>query len=105
MEKCPDCMAHYSGEHTCPPWLKELKRIYDSKHIVKVQVSIFSSDKGKSGKRQVLLYNKDRTIEAQFDANKTIIDKMDGDLKKFFYANYHKNGTIELLDEAPWQSW
>ena len=21
---CPDCMAHYTGYHKCPPWMKAL---------------------------------------------------------------------------------
>ena len=23
-EECKECLAHYTGEHTCPPWIKEL---------------------------------------------------------------------------------
>lgn len=23
-KKCNDCLAHYSGRHDCPPWLKAL---------------------------------------------------------------------------------
>lgn len=98
-------MAHYTGKHTCPPWLKELKKIYDKKHIVKVQISIFSSDKGKSGKRQVLVYNEDRSLEWTGDATKEIVKQLDGELKKFFYAKAKKGGYITLLGEAPWQSW
>jgi hypothetical protein len=28
-EYCEDCLAHYTGEHTCPPWLKVLKKLKD----------------------------------------------------------------------------
>ena len=31
MKKCNDCLAHYTGEHTCPPWLRALKSRYDKK--------------------------------------------------------------------------
>lgn len=24
LQKCPDCLAYYTGAHTCPPWLKAI---------------------------------------------------------------------------------
>lgn len=31
LQQCQECLAHYSGEHTCPPWLKMLKKLHDEK--------------------------------------------------------------------------
>lgn len=28
---CPDCLCHYLGEHDCPPWLKAMVSMSQSK--------------------------------------------------------------------------
>lgn len=30
-KKCPDCLAHYTGQHTCPHWMKELVKRHNAK--------------------------------------------------------------------------
>jgi len=75
------------------------------KQIVKVQISIFAFEKGKNGKRQVLVYNKDRSIFWEGDCTEEILKATDGCPKKFFYATAKKGGWIELFEEAPTQKW
>jgi len=54
--------------------------------IVKVQLRMTSSD----GIRKVLVYNKSKSIIYQEDANQEIIDKMNGEVKKFLLPEYIK---------------
>ena len=30
-KKCEDCLAHYTGNHVCPPWLKMLVKMHKEK--------------------------------------------------------------------------
>ena len=69
--------------------------------IVKVQLSLFTT----AAARQVMIYNRDRSIEFQMDATDGVIEKMDGRPKAFFFAALCKDGSIDLLDEAPFQNW
>jgi hypothetical protein len=73
--------------------------------IVKVQVSLFSSD----GIPSVLVYNKDRSIYSQFDATDDIVKAMKktvGDTKKaFFWAKTDRNKKLNIYEAAPWQEW
>jgi hypothetical protein len=73
-----------------------------TKEIVKVQISLFSSEPT----AQVLVYNESRSHLYEGDAPAEIVELMDGEPKKFFWANMPKEkGFIELLKEAPWQDW
>ena len=68
--------------------------------ILKVQTSIVSS----SGEEEVLVYNKDRTIQHMGDVTKAIREIMKGEHKKFMFGEIiDKN--INLQGEAPWQDW
>lgn len=29
LQQCQDCLAHYSGTHTCPPFMRALKKMHD----------------------------------------------------------------------------
>ncbi|MES2224160.1 MAG: hypothetical protein V4469_04485 [Patescibacteria group bacterium] len=73
------------------------------KRIVKVQLSIFSDE---SSKQQVLVYDKNRDNHFQGDVPKEVKRVMGKELKKYFYAKIPLTpGFIELLEEAPEQSW
>lgn len=61
--------------------------------IVKVQVSTFTTEKT----RQVLIYNESRSVEHQCDLTPDLAEMMAGDLKAFFKARLHLDGTIELM--------
>lgn len=74
------------------------------KDIVKVQVSLASSD----GVRSVLIYNKDSSCMAEFPISEDGVEQlgMKEEPKKFFWAKIpEKRGFIKLLEEAPYQSW
>ena len=70
------------------------------KKIVKVQLSFLSSD----GVPEVMLYDKERTFTDIFEADKQIIDLMDGKYKKFFLYT-DKDGFIVLGEEIEEQDW
>lgn len=68
--------------------------------IVKVQLSSSTTEP----RRQVLIYNKDRTILWTGDATEELCRKMQKALKAFFHA--HMNEETIVLDRlAPFQSW
>lgn len=68
--------------------------------IVKVQVSLASS----YDKKRVLIYNEDRTVEYEQEADQAILDIMDGAPKKYF--NAHMEKTLLVIDEeVDPQSW
>lgn len=72
------------------------------KIIVKVQVSLFTSE----DEPQVLVYSENHKHQYEGPVTEEVIYAMDGEPKKFFYARIPKKpGMIELLEEAPWQSW
>lgn len=68
--------------------------------IVKVQISIFTNE----AKRQILIYNEDRSVNYQEDADKDTIKLMDGELKKYFKATI-KGKIIHLGKEVGEQEW
>lgn len=70
-----------------------------SKHIVKVQRSITSSD----GRERVLIYNKDRTILQEFDMADDLKEWFrPGELDLYFEATF-KEGVLTLGDHLPSQ--
>ncbi len=71
-----------------------------NKIIVKVQLPLISSEKGPPA----YVYSKDKVFQCFVTVNEDLINIMDDEPKKFFYANI-KNGTVNLLEEAPWQEW
>lgn len=72
------------------------------KMIVKVQLSIFTSEE----EQQVLIYSKGGENWYQGPANPFIVKMMDGAAKAFFHAYVpYESGQIELLEEAPEQDW
>jgi hypothetical protein len=68
--------------------------------IVKVQTSIATSH----STAQMLIYNKDRTVQWEGPTTSHVFDKLNGALKDFFYA-YMDNTVIVITDQAPWQDW
>ena len=71
------------------------------KFIVKVQISLFSSD----DQKLVMIYDEGRTFTDQFPATKELLDGMGGEPKKFFWAKTADDGFLELGEEAEWQEW
>lgn len=73
------------------------------KMIVKVQVSLFTSDDIPT----VLVYNEDRSHRYEGPIIKGLMKKMNGYPKKFFWANVNlsRPDLIDILEEAPWQKW
>ncbi len=68
-----------------------------SKHIVKVQRSITSSD----GRERILVYDKDRTILQEFDMTDVLEEWFrPGELKLYFEATF-KDGVLTLRDHLP----
>jgi hypothetical protein len=51
-----------------------------------------------------LIYNRDRSVEAQLPLSGDLLRAMGEEFKQFWYA-YHR-GTVLYLDRlAPWQKW
>lgn len=72
------------------------------KEIVKVQISLASSD----GVQTVLVYTKDMADWYEGVAGAGVKKLMGRELKKYFYAWVpYESGQIEFLDEAPEQDW
>lgn len=67
--------------------------------IVKVQNSITTTH----GIRQILVYNKNRSIMQQFDADNDTLANLP--LKSYWYAHVNKAGALVLDNEAPEQEW
>ena len=70
------------------------------REIFKVQLSLATNFE----ERMALVYNKSRSIEGQFPAPEDLIQKMNGQPKKFFYCRV-KQDKLEIDNEAPWQGW
>jgi hypothetical protein len=68
--------------------------------IVKVQVSIVTG----AQKKQVLVYNEDRSLTFQDDASRGLIRRMGGSPKQYFWATL-RDAEIHLGEAAPWQEW
>lgn len=83
---------------------KPTKKIPKGWFIVKVQVSRYTTER----KRQVLIYNKDKSVHWMGDASKDVLREMKKRDKAFFYAEIVKT-KIEIKvnrgEEAPWQDW
>lgn len=69
--------------------------------IVKVQISLFSSD----NTANVLVYNKDQSVVFEGEVSKEVVKAMKGETKAFFYFTAMKGGYIRLFGKAPWQGW
>ena len=69
--------------------------------IVKVQISLDTS----LPKKQVLVYNEDRSIEWHAEAPKEILEVMDSRPKAFFKAHLDKDKKIVIDEEVPEQTW
>ncbi len=68
--------------------------------IVKVQWPLGTS----MAVPRILIYNKRETVRFEADISKAWKDKMEGQLKRFFYAKLV--GTIIHVEgPAPWQDW
>jgi len=70
------------------------------KEIFKVQISLNGPEP-----KMMLVYNKNRTSNGQFEADAKIMKLMGKESKKFFYGEHPKTGPIQLGEEAPWQGW
>lgn len=69
--------------------------------IVKVQLSLATT----KGKRQVLVYNKKRTIEYEDDASPELINLLGDQPKAFFHAYVDEDNVIRIQKPAEWQDW
>lgn len=75
--------------------------------IVKVQLSLASSD----GKQQMLIYNKDRSINYQAEATPEVIKVMKKEDKQFFHARLDADKDapggkrVALICVTDWQKW
>lgn len=67
--------------------------------IVKVQISLSTSET----ERQILVYNKSRTIMQQFAESEAedVVKAMGKDLKGFFDAKLNKDGYLVLNGRLP----
>lgn len=72
----------------------------DARHIVKVQISLMTTDP----KPQALLYNRDRSLFYQEEATPELIKRMNSNNKLFFFAHIVE-GKFKLGKYAPWQNW
>lgn len=76
----------------------------NKRFIVKIQVSIVTTEKNK----QVLIYNRSKNISYSCPMYEAIDDVMDDRKKAFFYAKLMdtpKGLHLEILEEAPMQRW
>lgn len=69
--------------------------------VVKVQLSLAST----ASKRQVLIYNEDRTVYQQGIAGEDILETMGVRSKAFFLATHEDNGSIVIGSEVPDPHW
>ena len=70
------------------------------KFVVKVQLSLSTTET----KRQLLVYNRSKTVFHQMDAPAEVIKAVGGEPKSFWLARM--NGTlIELLEPVDARSW
>lgn len=68
--------------------------------VVKVQLSTATGNE-----KQILAYNRDKSIMWQGPAPKPIEDLMGGRDRGFYTAVLSQDGKILLDKSAPWQSW
>jgi hypothetical protein len=80
---------------TRPGWADKMECM-----IVKVQLSQFSSD----GKRMVLIYNKDRSIRKEREADVDFLILMNDEPKKYFEAT-EIDGVLTFQKEVEPQNW
>ncbi len=69
--------------------------------IVKVQLSITTTP----ARRQVRIYNEDRTIDYTADADDELVKELDGELKSYWYTNIGEDGMLSLEGLACPQDW
>jgi len=70
--------------------------------IVKVQVSLYSSD----CESMALIYNEDKSMLLEIPVDDDLVKLMDGEMKAFFYGKLDNNNGFTLTDKsAPWQDW
>lgn len=70
--------------------------------IVKIQISLLTDNE----QPQVLVYDENRDNFYEGDATPEILEAMQGELKKYFFARIPKEpGYIRILKEAPEQGW
>ena len=75
--------------------------------IVKVQISVTTN----AGTAQMLIYNKDRSIEYEGDAEPNVLQLMNGSHKEYFETklvddpNMPKAKKIHLLHKVKYQPW
>jgi hypothetical protein len=68
------------------------------KEIFKIQIAI-------GGEPNILVYNKDRSNLGQFPISPEMEDFMNGKPKKYVYGSIRTDGKINIIAEAPAQSW
>jgi len=78
-----------------------LNNNYMKKFIVKIQVSLFSSEPV----QEVLIYNKDQSVRETFVLTDNIKNIMKDEPKLFFYAHIDKNKKLNIDKSAKWQDW
>lgn len=69
--------------------------------IVKVQVSLASHIIS----QMVLVYDQKRKVEYQEEATPEILNKLNNEVKSFWYADRIEEGKVKLISKAPWQDW
>jgi hypothetical protein len=86
-----------------PAKLEKPKAIrYKGVFIVKVQRPVETNLP--PAEHRVLVYNRDRSVEALLPVTKDLLQAMGEEFKQFWYAYYR--GTVLHLDRlAPWQEW
>lgn len=65
--------------------------------IVKIQQAL-------GGARMCLIYNQERTLEYQTDAEEVFVI-MGDEPKKFFWAHINSQSKLMIEEEAEWQVW
>lgn len=69
--------------------------------IVKVQQSQFTS----SGSRQMLVYNKDSTVQFEGDLTEEVGDILGDKPKAYFEAKINAKNEIQIIKEVQTQKW
>lgn len=90
--------ARRSGGNRAAPLISPQR---PQKFIVKLQVSLASTHRAK----QVLIYNRDRSVEWTGDAGADVLTLMGDEPKAFFWAIIREDGRVSIEGVAPWQEW
>lgn len=70
--------------------------------IVKVQLSLAGHE---PGKRSMLIYSEDRSIQYEKTATPSEIFALGNQPKSYWKAKHRPDGVVQLLKPVPWQEW